>query len=98
MKAMKADKTRRKLNKRLVRQTLRGYARADKFTLSEELAWAAQLTREQARMLFIELCQVWEHGGERAGGNRQAIERLRIAETIRSQRPFAEIARRMQRQ
>jgi hypothetical protein len=47
--------------------------------------------------MFIELCQVWERDGARARGNLKTVERLRIAETIRAQRPFAQIARRMEK-
>ncbi|MBI5304233.1 MAG: hypothetical protein HY868_19025 [Chloroflexi bacterium] len=86
-----------KLNKRIVRQIVRGYKSVNRFTAVEERAWVSQLTEKEARAMFIELCKAWEHGGARAGGNLKAIERLRIAETIRAQRPFAQIVRRMKK-
>jgi len=81
----------------LVRQTLRGYGRVNRFTDAEERALATRLTPEAARARFIELCQAWEQGGARAGGDLKAVEHLRIAETVRAQRPFVEIVRRMRR-
>jgi hypothetical protein len=45
---MNAEKARtNKLNKRVVQQTLRGYARADKSIQQESHAWLAQLTTER---------------------------------------------------
>ncbi|CAG0943774.1 hypothetical protein ANRL1_01468 [Anaerolineae bacterium] len=94
---MKKEKHDKKLNKRVVRQMVRGFKTVNRFTDAEERATAARLTPKQARAMFIELCQAWERGGARAGGDMKAVERLRIAETVRAQRPFAEIARRMKR-
>ena len=84
-------------NRQLMRRTLRGYKRTNQFTQAEERAWAAQLTPEEARQIFVELCQVWERGGAKAGGNWQAVDRLRIKELLKAQRPFAHLARRMRK-
>lgn len=86
-----------KLNKRLVRQTLRGYKAMNKYTQTEERVWATQLTSQQARALFIELCQAWEQSGARTGGDWEAIERLNTARTIQAQQPFVKLAQRMAR-
>ncbi|MBI4786450.1 MAG: hypothetical protein HY782_05320 [Chloroflexi bacterium] len=86
-----------KRNKRIVRQMLRGYARVNEFTQAEEREWAARLTPEEARRIFVELCQVWERSGAKAGGNWQAVDRLRIKELVEAQRPFAHVARRVRR-
>jgi hypothetical protein len=88
-------KKKSKLNKRIVRQTLRGYRAVNEFTASEERTWTRRLSSDQARAMFIELCQVWERDGARARGNLKTVERLRIAETIRAQRPFTQIVQRM---
>ncbi len=85
-----------KLNKRVVRQMLRGYQAVNQFTDAEERALAIRLTPSQARARFIELCQVWEQDGARMQ-HVQVAERLRIAETIRAQRPWARIARKMKK-
>ncbi len=87
----------RKLNARLVRRMMRGYRWMNKFTAQEERAWAARMTPQEARAVFIELCQAGEHANARAHGNWEAVERFRIAETIRARKPFVQIARRMKR-
>ncbi|MBM3129042.1 MAG: hypothetical protein FJ009_10535 [Chloroflexi bacterium] len=86
-----------KLNKRLLRQMLRGYRMMNKITATEERAWAARLTPKAARAVFEDLYRTWERMGARAGGDWEALERRRIAETIQAQRPFVRLARRMRR-
>lgn len=85
----------RKLNARLVRQMLRGYRRMNEFTQAEERTWAARLTEKESRKIFEELYSVWEKMGACAGGNWQAVERLRLAESLKTQRLFAQAARRL---
>jgi hypothetical protein len=90
---MKTDKPSKKLNKRLVRQTLRGYARADKFFRQERRAWLSRLTIEQAREIFDDL----HHGGDdwkRFGGDLTALEKRRIASKIKGRRIFMRLSQR----
>ena len=85
----------RKLNAQLVRRMMRGYRWMNKFTAQEERAWAARMTPREARRLFLELDTLWEQSNARAGGNWQAVERLRIKEKIETQRRFVLLARRI---
>jgi hypothetical protein len=87
--------TKEKLNARLVRQWLRGQKAMNKITQAEERVWAARLTPRQARQLFHELNSLWEKSGSRADGNWEAVERLRFKETLRTQRRFVLLARRI---
>ena len=80
------EKTRtEKINKRLVRQTLRGYARADKSIQRERREWLAHLTTEQARRLFDELHQDADKW-KQFGGDLKALEERRIASKIKGRR------------
>ncbi len=74
-----------KMNKRLVRQTLRGYARADKSIQRERREWLAHLTTEQARRLFDELHQDADKW-KQFGGDLKALEDRRIAGKIKGRR------------
>jgi len=78
-----------------VQQMIRGYRRANKVTREEERAWAARLTQNRARQIFIELCQVWEHT---RAPRKHALEQLEIARVRREQQPWVRLAQRMRRQ
>ncbi len=88
----------KKLTKGLMRRKMRGYRWMNKFTAQEERARASQLTPRQARQLFIELNTLWEKSNARAGGDWKAVERLRIKETLETQRRFSSLARRIKKQ
>ncbi len=75
------------LNKRLVRQTLRGYARADKSIQRERREWLAHLATEQARRLFDELHQDADKW-KQFGGDLKALAERRVASKIEGRRIF----------
>jgi hypothetical protein len=85
------------VNKRLLKQTLRGYAEMNKVTQAEEWAWAARLTSKESREIFEDLYLFWEKTGARAGGDWEALDRLKMAEMMQIQRRFVRLARRMRR-
>jgi len=91
-KATRAN-TEKKLNKRAIRQTLRGYARADKFNQQERRAWLSRLTIDQARQIFDDLHQDADDW-KRFGGNLQALEQRRTASKIEGRRIFMRLAQR----
>jgi hypothetical protein len=93
MNAEKRGKIKSKLNKRLVRQTLKGYARADKSIQQERHAWLAQLTAEEARRIFDELHQDADKW-KQFGGDLKALEERRTASKIRGRRIFMRLYRR----
>jgi hypothetical protein len=81
-----------KLNARLVRQTLRGYTRADRLMQEERRARLERLTIEEARRIFDELHQDAERW-KQFGGDIDALERRRTAGKIRGRRIFVRAAR-----
>jgi len=81
----------KKLNKRAIRQTLRGYARADKLIQQERRAWLAHLTIEQAREIFDFLNQDTDDW-KKFGGNLSAIEKRRMESKIEGRRIFARLS------
>ncbi len=85
MNAEKRGKIKSKLNKRLVRQTLRGYARADKSNQQERHLWLAKLTTEDARRIFDELHQDADKW-KQFGGDVKALEERRTASKIKGRR------------
>jgi hypothetical protein len=83
----------KKLNKRAIRRTLRGYARANKSIEAEKRAWLSRLTIEQARQVFDDLHQdadAWKQ----FGGDLQALEQRRIASKIAGRRIFMRLSQR----
>ena len=72
----------KKLNKRAIRQTLRGYARADKFIEQEKRAWLQSMTPEQSWALFDELFGAWAHLSSMRGGEGRILEKSRLEEKI----------------
>jgi len=83
----------KKLNKHAIRQTLRGYVRADKFIEQEKRAWLSHLTIEQAREIFDDLHQGADDW-KRFGGNLAALEQRRIASKIKGRRIFMRLFQR----
>lgn len=81
----------KKLNKRAIRQTLRGYARADKIFRRERRAWLSCLTIEQARQIFDFLNQEADDW-KKFGGNLSAIEKRRMEGKIEGRRIFAKLS------
>lgn len=70
------------MNKRLVRQTLRGYARADKFIEAEKRAWLPGLTPQQAWKLFDELFSAREQLRPRRDAGWKNMEKRRLEEKV----------------
>lgn len=95
MNRQRTKATQSNLDARAVRQMIHGYQRANKVTRAEECVWAMRLTSHQARQIFIELCQVWEH--QRTNALKHTLEQLEIARTRREQQVWIKLAQRMER-
>jgi hypothetical protein len=87
----------KKLNKRAIRQTLRGYARADKFIEQEKRVWLRRLTPEQSWALFDELYRAWSHLSSTRGGEWPIMEKSRLEEKIALRRALDRAARKSER-
>lgn len=74
--------TEKELNKRAIRQTFAGYARADKFIEAEKRAWLQSLTPKQAWAIFDELFSAWEYVAANRSESRQRMEELRLGEKV----------------
>jgi len=83
----------KKLNKRLVRQTWRGYARASKSIQKERRVRLASLTMDEARRMFDDLHQNGDDW-KRFGGDLQALERRRMEGKIQMRRILDRLAQR----
>lgn len=91
MESMKRRQTNihpeKKLNKRAIRQTFAGYARADRFIEAEKRVWLQSLTTEQALQIFDDLNQD-NNDWQKFGGDLSALERHRMEGKIRGRRIF----------
>jgi hypothetical protein len=92
MNAEKRGKIKSKLNKRLVRQTLKGYARADKSIEAEKRAWLQTLTAEQSWELFDELFEAWEQLRPYRDAGWENLEKRRLEEKIALRRVLDRVA------
>ncbi|MBI5651895.1 MAG: hypothetical protein HZC40_15885 [Chloroflexi bacterium] len=81
------------VNHQLIRQTLEGYARADKSIQRERRQWLARLTVADARRIFDELNQNM-NDWKKFGGDLKSLEARRIASKIRGRRIFTRMAQR----
>lgn len=88
-----ANTEKKKLNKRLMRQTLRGYRLMNQITTAEEYEWARRLTAQEAWRTFEKLYLTWKQTGARAGGDWEAVDRMKIAELIQTQKTFVRLAK-----
>lgn len=73
---------------RQIAQMIRAADQAAEVLEAERIAWLARLTRDEARMLFEQLYQVWAQGGRRAGGDWEALERWRIETKLAVRQAF----------
>ncbi|MCI0476793.1 MAG: hypothetical protein L0Y55_11140 [Anaerolineales bacterium] len=87
----------KKLNKRVVRQTLGGYARADKFIEREKRAWLQGLTSEQSWAIFDELYSAWSRLSSSCGGESRSMEKSRLEEKIALRRALDRAAQKSKR-
>ena len=81
------------LNKRKVKQALRGYQLANKVIEAERRAWLERLTFEQARAIFDQLHQDADRW-KKEGGNLAALERRRIKGSVQGRQVYIRLARR----
>jgi len=77
----------KKLNKRAIRQTFAGYARADRFIEAEKRAWLQSLTDEQARQIFDDLNQDGDDW-KKFAGDMSMLEIRRLESKIQGRRIF----------
>ena len=82
------------LNRRLVEQTLRGYAEVNDFTANERERALRDTTRAENWTLFKEIYETWLRTGSQAGGDWAAVEQQRLAEEIALRQAFERYARR----
>jgi hypothetical protein len=68
-----------------VANLLRGYKMMNEFTESERMAALPYLTIEDARIRYIDLCQVWEQS-KKSGGDLRLLDQLKIEEVVRRRR------------
>lgn len=82
MQMMRTKKPGKKLNKRVIRQTLGGYARANKFIEAEKRVWLRSLTPEQSWAIFDELYCAWESVAQNHSEKQKRIDESRLKEKI----------------
>ncbi len=83
-----------KLNKRIVKQTLRGYKRANRFIEEERRAQLQKLTHEQSWAIFDDLYRTWERMGKR-GHEGQVTRREDVRDCVALRRKLNRFAHRM---
>lgn len=84
-----------KLNRRLIRQTVKGYARADELMQTEKRAWLKGLTFKESWDLFIDLFQSWEQMRQRNGEGWEIVRQRRLEEKVTLRRLLDRVARKM---
>ena len=81
------------LNRRLIEQTLRGYAEVNDFTANERERALRDTTRAENWALFGEIYETWLRTGSQAGGDWVVVEQQRLAEEIALRQTFERYAR-----
>lgn len=82
----------KKLDKRLVNQTLRGYQLVNKITDAERRAWLGHMSIEEARKIFDELHQNADDW-KKNGGDLEALERQRVNSKVQGRRAYIRLAK-----
>jgi hypothetical protein len=82
----------KKLNKRKVEQTLRGYKLVNKITEAERHSWLQTMSIEDARKIFGDLHQNAEDW-KKNDGNLRALERQRIASKVKGRKVYFRLAK-----
>lgn len=82
----------KKLNKRLVKQTLRGFQLVKKINAAERRAWLEHMSIEEARKIFEDLHQNADDW-KKHGGNLEALERRRIHSKVKGRQVYIHIAK-----
>lgn len=77
-----------------VAEMIRAYAAASDFLEAERMAWLMRMTPEESREIFEALYALWSQTGREAGGNWEALERLKVDHLIEQRRAFERLARR----
>ena len=67
---------------------LRGYALANGFLDAERLEDLGRMRPEESRMIFDQLCELWNQSGSKAGGNLDALDELRLQSLLAQRRTF----------
>ncbi len=86
----------KKLNKQLVRQTLRGYARANKFIEAEKRAWLSRLTPKESWELFDDLYRSWKQMRKKSSDGWKTLEQRRLEEKVALRRTLDRAAKKIQ--
>lgn len=77
-----------------VAEMIRAYAAASDFLEAERMARLAKMTPEESREIFEALYALWSQTGRGSGGDREALDRLKIDHLIEQRRAFERLARR----
>lgn len=71
-----------------------GYTEANEFIEAERMARLSRMTPAESRRIFEELYRLWERTGRQAGGDWEALERLKIERLIEQSQAFVRLAER----
>lgn len=77
-----------------VAEMVRAYAAASDFLDAERMARLARMPPQESREIFEALYALWSQTGREAGGDWEALERLKIDHLIEQRRAFEQLARR----
>mgnify|MGYP001107990361 FL=1 len=75
----------KKLDRRLLKQTLYGYQLVNRFTEAERRSWLEHLSLEEARQIFDDLHQNADDW-KKDGGDLETLERRRLAGKMNGRR------------
>ncbi len=72
----------KKLNRRLILRTLRGYARANEFIEAEKRAWLARLSFKESWELFAGLYRSWKQMSKNSSEGWENVGKRRLEEKV----------------
>lgn len=81
------------IDRDILLQTLAGYAEVNRIAEEERRARLKQMTDAEARGIFECLYETWKQTGKQAGGDWEALARLRLEPKIAVRRAFEALAR-----
>lgn len=72
-----------KLDREIVLQTIRGYEEANRISKADRFSRLKERKIEESILIFRSLYRAWEKTGKKMGGDKDAMSRLRIEESVR---------------
>jgi hypothetical protein len=82
-----------RLNRDLLKQTLRGYEEVNRITEAERRARLPLMTIQESLEAFTNLYDVWHRTGRLAGGNLAALEQRQYKHLLQQRRTFVRLAK-----